>query len=541
MNNKKTFMFEFIKTLLLFSSFFLLSCSGDNNDSAATPTSSNPPPIAASDTLPPLLSLKGSSTVVVQQGDSFVDEGASASDNIDGDLSASVVIEGEVNTSILGEYVLTYQVSDTAGNSAPPVTRTVLVNNDELFLQVAIDTNGLTIVDEPKTIANMQMKLADEVIYDGNIGIEIRGSSSQSFDKKSYGFETWDAEGNDTNFPLAGFPEEEDWIFYGPFSDKSLMRNILIYQLSNQIGMYATKTKFCEITINGTYKGLYVLMEKIKRDKNRVDVSKLKDDDITGGYIIKIDKTTGEDDSIDFSFSSEYDGFGNKDGDQKIKFLYEYPKAEDLNTAQKGYIQDYYRDFEQVLISDGFAELTTGYRNFIDVPSFIDFFLLNELSHNVDGFRISTFMHKDKGEKLKMGPIWDFNIAFGNADYCRGETTDDWAYKFNEYCPADPSRVPFWWARLLEDPSYVEELKSRWAELRNDILSASNIQEKITEHSVRLIYSNSVERNFDTYNVLGTQVWPNFFIGDTYEEETNYLHNWILQRLNWMDKVIAEF
>lgn len=216
MNNKKTFMFEFIKTLLLFSSFFLLSCSGDNSDSAATPTSPNPPPVTASDTLLPLLSLNGSSTVVVQQGEVFEDAGVSASDNIDGDLSVSVVVEGEVNTSTLGEYVLTYQVSDTAGNSAPPVTRTVLVKNDTLFLQVAIDTNGLTIVDEPKTIANMQMKLADEVIYDGNIGIEIRGSSSQSFDKKSYGFETWDAEGNDTDFPLAGFPEEEDWIFLRP-------------------------------------------------------------------------------------------------------------------------------------------------------------------------------------------------------------------------------------------------------------------------------------------------------------------------------------
>jgi hypothetical protein len=281
-------------------------------------------------------------------------------------------------------------------------------------------------------------------------------------------------------------------------------------------------------------------MEKIKRDKNRVDVSKLKDDDITGGYIIKIDKTTGEDNSVDFSFSSEYDGFGNKSGDQKIKFLYEYPDAEDLNTAQKDYIQDYYRSFEQVLMSDSFAEPTAGYRNFIDVPSFIDFFLLNELSHNVDGFRISTFMHKDKGEKLKMGPIWDFNIAFGNANYCRGESTDDWAYKFNEYCPADPSRVPFWWARLLEDPSYVEELKSRWTELRNDVLSESNIQDKIAEHRLRLIYSNSVERNFDTYDVLGTQLWPNFFIGETYEEETKYLNDWILQRLNWMDKVITE-
>jgi hypothetical protein len=281
-------------------------------------------------------------------------------------------------------------------------------------------------------------------------------------------------------------------------------------------------------------------MEKMKRDKNRVDVSKLKDDDITGGYIIKIDKTTGESIGTDFSFSSLYDGFGESSGTQKIKFLYEYPDAEDLSDQQKAYIQGYYHGFEQALKSSQFADATNGYQKYIEVPSFIDFFILNELSHNVDGFRISTFMHKDKGEKLKMGPIWDFNLAFGNADYCRGETTDDWAYKFNEYCPNDLSRVPFWWGRLLEDPAFVAALQARWAELRGNVLSQENVQSKIAAHSANLIYSNSVQRNFETFDVLGSYLWPNFFVGDTYEEEVDYLDDWVLQRMQWMDTAIAE-
>ena len=509
---------------------FLFSCSGSSDD---------PEPKVTVDTTPPVLVLKGEDIVSIQQGETFSDDGVTANDDVDGDISSTVLVEGEADINVLGKYVLTYKVSDAAGNAAVALSRTVLVVNDSFFLQVDIDTHGVTIVDEPKILASMQMMSANEMIYDGNIGIEIRGSSSQSFDKKSYGFETWDSESNDMNFALAGFPEEEDWIFYGPFSDKSLMRNVLIYQLSNEMGRYATRTEFSEVSINGEYQGLYVLMEKMKRDKNRVDVSKLKDDDITGGYIIKIDKTTGESIGTDFSFSSLYDGFGESRGTQKIKFLYEYPDAEDLSDQQKAYIQGYYHGFEQALKSSQFADETNGYQKYIDVPSFIDFFILNELSHNVDGFRISTYMHKDKGEKLKMGPIWDFNLAFGNADYCLGETTDDWAYKFNEYCPNDIYRVPFWWGRLLEDPAFVAALQLRWTELRASVLSQTKVQSKIATHSANLTYSHSAQRNFDTFDVLGTYLWPNFFVGDTFEEEVNYLDDWVLQRLQWMDTAIA--
>jgi hypothetical protein len=220
--------------------------------------------------------------------------------------------------------------------------------------------------------------------------------------------------------------------------------------------------------------------------------------------------------------------------------LYEYPDPEDISEEGKTYIQTYYNDFEQALMSNTFTNNETGYRQYIDVDSFIDFFLLNELSHNVDAYRISTFMHKDKGEKLQMGPIWDFNIAFGNANYCKGETTDDWAYKFNEYCPEDQSLVPFWWGRLLEDTTYVNALKLRWAELRKNILSDTNIQANINEHVVKLKYSNAVKRNFEKFSVLGTTLWPNFFVGDTYDQEVEYLNDWISHRLTWMDREISK-
>ena len=139
-----------------------------------------------------------------------------------------------------------------------------------------IQTGNQNIVDEPKISGSLQIYQGELLVEEHLIGIEIRGSSSQMFDKKSYGFETWDEMGEDLNTSLGGFPEEEDWILYGPYSDKSLVRNVLIYELSNNMGQYASKTKFYELEINGVFQGIYVLMEKIKRDRNRVDISKNK-------------------------------------------------------------------------------------------------------------------------------------------------------------------------------------------------------------------------------------------------------------------------
>ena len=172
------------------------------------------------------------------------------------------------------------------------------LNLDEtnLLPQFKIDTSNKTIVDEPKIPASMDLYIDGELNKSYNIGIEIRGSSSQFFEKKSYGVETWDANNEDIDADLGGFPEEEDWILYGPFSDKSLIRNVLIFQLSNAIGMYGSRTDFYEVTINDKFLGTYVLMEKIKRDKNRVDINELEVNDnnleeISGGYIVQVDRT----------------------------------------------------------------------------------------------------------------------------------------------------------------------------------------------------------------------------------------------------------
>ena len=416
-------------------------------------------------------------------------------------------------------------------------------------LQFIVDTKGQEIIDEPKVPATLMIIDSSDTLYNGYIGIELRGSTSQIFfDKKSYGVETWDKDGNDIDIALAGLPPEEDWIFQGPYSDKSLIRNALIYDLSNRIGQYATRTRFFEMKLNGDFLGTYLLMEKIKRDKNRVNIKKLDVNDnesklISGGYIIKIDKTTGEssnhgDYNDKISFYSNYDTNGEKDKDKKIYFLYDVPSPESISVGQKNYIQSYIHSFENVLISNNFLDPVTGYRQFIDIQSFVDYFLLNELSHNPDAYRLSTYMHKDRGGKLKMGPIWDYNIAFGNVNYCKGDAVNNWIYKYNDYCPDDFWLVPFWWEKLLEDPYFADKIKSRWLELRTNQLSDKEIFGKIDLLISDLETSGAIKRNYERWPILGQWIWPNSYVGTTYESEVSYLKTWLTQRLTWMDSNI---
>lgn len=426
----------------------------------------------------------------------------------------------------------TYEIVATVFDGIHQVSKPLTIY--ELVLpQILISTSD-QIVDEPKIMADMEILKNNTLVEHYNIGIELRGSSSLAFPKKSYGFETRDAEGEDLSTTLGGFPEEEDWILYGPFLDKSLLRNVLIFDLSNSINRYASRTEFYELFINNEAKGLYILMEKIKRDKNRVDVSKNNDADISGGYILQIDRptpTSAESDNSEFfnSLSSIHDA-------RPITFLYEYPKSNKITEQQKSYIQDYINSFEQALLSENFEDANTGYQRWIDIDSFIDFFILTELSKNVDGYRLSTFLHKEKGEKLKMGPIWDFNIAFGLVSYCGSSDISGWQYQFNSLCPED-YQVPFWMSRLLESSEFKQRAKNRWLALRSNELSNFTIISKLNAHTRYLDEYNAIARNLE-YHDHDVRAWGANSM-PTYSGDIDYLKNWIEGRLAWIDSEIA--
>ncbi len=409
---------------------------------------------------------------------------------------------------------------------------------------VVINTNGQSIPDDPKIICDMGIiyngpgvrnHLSDPYNnYSGKIAIEIRGSSSQMFPKKSYGLETRGPNTQvDSNVSLLGMPVEHDWILSANYSDKSFCRNVLAYKLANDMGHYAVRTRFVDVVINGTYKGIYILMESIKRDGNRVDIKKLYTTessypDVSGGYIVKIDKTTG---SGGAGWNSPYPPV-NHSNNQKIYFQYEYPKPDSVILSQKAYIQAYVDSFESRLNGPNFMDSTLGYSKYIGNNSFIDFFLTNEISKNVDGYRISSYLYKDKEKTLKAGPVWDYDIAWGNADYCNANTSTGWSYQFP--CTGDGFQPPFWWQRMLQDSNYANQMKCRWVDFRSGILSTSYVHSIID--SVAQVLDESKDYNFTTWPILGTYVWPNPSpYPSTYSGEISNLKNWISARLTWLD------
>ena len=399
---------------------------------------------------------------------------------------------------------------------------------------VVIETGGREIVDDPRIIAHMGIiwnsegrtnQITDPFNgYDGLVNIEYRGATSQAFPKKSYGFETQDAMGENRNVSLLGLPEENDWVLYAPYSDKSLLRNILSYRLFRDMGHYSPRTRLCELVVNGDYRGVYVLIEKIKRDRNRLDIARLDPDeisgeDLTGGYILKIDKMSGDPGP---AWSTKAGG---------IYFQYEYPEYDDIVQEQKEYIRGFLDEYEEALTAANPADTLLGYRKYLDAASAVDMFLINELSRNVDGYFLSTFLFKKadrNGGKLYMGPVWDFNLSFGNPDYREAYRTDGFQITQN---PAI-----WWWDRLLEDPRFIGDIRTRWSALRNGRFSDQDIMGIVD--SVTSLIGEAQWRNFTRWPILGYQVWPNYYTGATYVEEVEYLKSWTLSRLQWLDQTL---
>ena len=412
---------------------------------------------------------------------------------------------------------------------------------------VVLDTYNVDIPDEPKIDGTMgiiyngdnQMNYMSNPFNEfyGQIAIEKRGSSSNTFPMKSYGLETRGPDSVNYNVSLFDWPSDNDWILYAPYTDKSLIRNVLTYDLGRQMGQYAPRTKLCEVILNGSYIGVYVLMERIKINPGRVNVDQLNytdtlDNQLTGGYIIKVDKTTS---GGVIAWTSPYTAQAPSNG--PLYYQMHDPELSALHPDQFNYIKTYVNNWETALKSVNFANPQIGFRAYSDELSFIDFFIMNELSKNVDGYRISTFLHKKRvseGGKIHAGPLWDFNLGWGNANYCQGGQTSGWEINFNSVCQGNGANMnPFWLNRMLQDTVFANNLKCRWSDLRTSILSDEHLMNYID--SLGIILEEPAQRNYDRWPILGVYVWPNNYIGNTYQEELTYMKNWILARAAWMD------
>ena len=362
----------------------------------------------------------------------------------------------------------------------------VLISYSPVFSQTFTDSNlpiviittdldvnnqSLEILDDPKILSSMKIikrpdgsrnYLSDAnttafLNYNGRIGIEIRGSSSQLLPKKGYGLTTLKADNiSNNNVSLMGMPSENDWILNGIAFDPSLIRDYLSYNLSRQLGNYATRTVYCELVINGDYKGLYILQEKIKSSTGRVNILKIATTDnnapnLTGGYITKADKDTGGD-PIAWTMSSYSWG---------TNFIHELPKPTAVTTQQNSYIYNQFLNLQNTSNTNN-INLVTGYPSVIDIPTFIDFMLMNELASNPDGYQFSTFFHKDRSGKLRAGPIWDFNLTYGNDLFSMGFDRS----RYNVWQFSDGGNDgPKFWRDLFNNPTYKCYLSKRWNEL----------------------------------------------------------------------------
>jgi len=423
---------------------------------------------------------------------------------------------------------------------------TVILDSTELPI-VMINTLGQTIVQDTKIDALMDIKyngpgnityVSDSSnVYSGNIGIEIRGATSAGYPQTPYSIETRTAEGENNNVPLLGMPAENDWLLLSNFNDRSLIRNTLAYKLFEEMGNYSVRTNLCEVLVDSAYKGIYVFSEKIKQDNNRVDIARLNPadttgDDLTGGYILEQNYWDANN-----SFLSNYSPIDHPDFD--VHFVYYYPKQDAINAPQKSYIASFVDSLETALYGPDFADPVTGYRKYLDVKSFIDYFLVNELSRNNDGFKKSVFFYKDKNSndgKLKAGPVWDFDWAWKNLYGCSiFENTDGsgWAHHIND-CPTDNYSCG-WYIRLFQDSTFTDELRCYYENYRQTILDTAWIFTYID--SVRNLVQNAQARHFQKWPILGMS-GPAPEVGTiatTYSGELDTLKAWINLRLQWLD------
>jgi hypothetical protein len=415
-------------------------------------------------------------------------------------------------------FVSGYHVnSQTFTDSNLPIIIIETVNGDEIPDEPKI-LGTMKIIQRPNGDRNFVSDASNEAFlnYSGTIGIETRGSSSQELLKKPYGIDTLEDDGiENDNVQLLGMPKENDWILNSFAFDDSMMRDYISYTMARQMGQYAVNLKYCEVVLNGDYIGLYALSEKIKRDGDRVDIAKLSDDEnslpeITGGYIIQTDRTGGD---------NPPEAWNNNGAG----YIHEKPNSDDITSAQSSYIESVFRDLDDNATN---SIITSGYPSIIDVPSFVDYMLVAEFASNVDAYALSTFYHKDRSGKLRAGPVWDYNLTYGNDLFQWGydrSFTDVWQFNYSNIGAN-------FWGDLFADPTFKCYLSKRFNEVTNtgEPLNYDYISSLID--STAALISEALVRENERWNTI-----------ENFSEEIINMKSWIQERITWMRDNLGEF
>ena len=441
----------------------------------------------------------------------------------------------------------------------PPDDTGVVLTSTNLPI-VWVEVRGKTIDRYERIDARMkiidngqgQLNYADTVAhpgqridYQGHIALRYRGNSTYNDSpKKPYSFRTLDGPmkyASKQKVKILGMGRDDNWALLAPYADKSMMRDLLTYELMRPWMEFTPQGRYCELFVDGTYYGVYILSEVVSKGRHRLDLLKPRDEgeDLTGDYLLEVDCND------EVTYTSRYhpvSSTGVPYKDRHILIQYKYPNHDKLDDRQLAYIHGCINRMEAALASPGYSDPETGYRRYLDVESFIDYQIATELGHNVDGYRLSGKFYKRRDDvdgRFKMA-IWDTNLAYGNCDRCDGWRTDTWVYQSNDvlYRAGEVYLVPFWWYRLNSDEAYTAQLKARWAQMRAANLSEDRVMASVDSLASVLTSHGAEARNSQAWPRWGQYVWPNYYVAKDFNDEVAYIKRWLHDRIAWMDQAL---
>jgi len=408
---------------------------------------------------------------------------------------------------------------------------------------VVLNTNGQNIPGSGSDIV-AQMRIIDHGpgnlnhdndsgnVFSGHVHMHVHGSFSASLPQKPYAISTLNSGALlDSDVALLGMPADNDWILQATYNDKSFVRNTLMFDLFSRMDHYATRSHYCEVVLNGDYVGIYFLCEKIKRKSTRVDISKLRSidtsgDQLTGGYIFKHDYP-------DPGWTSLYSPLACNT--RFYQYSYVYPSSTDIVPVQGSYIEHFVDTFETRLLGTNPFDSLHGYRPMIDMNSFVDYFLINELSNNIDGYKKSMFFYKTKNSHdstLHAGPVWDFDWSMKHVGWVPLDGSG-WSYTANP-CDGDVLFLP-WWNIMMQDSVFRNLVKCRYEYFRMSILDTTYLNHFID--SVAGYLSHAEVRHYTRWPILGQNVGTPEIdpVAPTFAAELDTLKKILRLRIQFLD------
>jgi len=500
----------FNKTMIVVATFFLVACGGggsESNSPVLPPVSSTEDPVISQFSFLVADNPELVEDINLQINDQMI-TGRLATNSPVNDLVASIQHQG----STLKVDAVTQSSGSTANDFTGIVDYSV-TTDDGRSATYSVDLTrftGLPVIylstDGNLAIDSKEDYVPGTVIIDG--GRNFEGLPEAEMKIRGRGNSTWFLHPKkpfqmklSEKFEMLGMPEDKKWLFLAEYSDKTMMRNTVVFEMGYLSSLdWTPKSEFAEVYLNGDYNGTYNITQKVEEDGDRVDIG-------DEGFLLEIDQLERLD-SDDVYFET---------GEFLINI-----KAPDVVQADANYayIKSLITQFESSLFSNNYLDQATGYRRFIDMDSFVDWYLINEITKNQDSREYSSiYLNVIPGEAIKMGPLWDFDLAFGNVDYSDSRYAEGFHVRWNP-----------WYNRMFSDPVFVSRLKERFAFFR---ANQGLIEDKMGSYAQKLAYAQ--QENNSLWQTIGNYVWPNPVIFDSYEEEVEHLKSWYARRMDWLE------